>query len=66
MTQSTAAKIYSLLASARSLTTEEIHRTLGRENNEIIGEALHALRILDMIKYTDGNWSRPDVGRIEP
>jgi DNA-binding IclR family transcriptional regulator len=65
MTQSTAAKIYSLLASARSLTTEEIAEAVGCYRGEAFN-ILEALERLVMVKRTaDYDWSRPDVGRVE-
>jgi len=74
MTQSTAAKIYSLLASARSLDTLEITKGIGGSTRSDLRDTLKALDKLyqeGKVKkiYAAGNWthwSRPDVGRIEP
>ena len=65
MIQSTAAKIYSLLASARSLTTSEIMLATDQTLDEV-WTILSMLAGLDMVEYANGNWSRPDVGRVEP
>ena len=64
MTQSTAAKIYSLLASARPLTTEEIAEAVGIEPYYVLND-LFGLKTLGMVKNDGLNWSRPDVGRVE-